>query len=114
MVQPVGIVEQLRHFSMTTPDHTRHASQQKLRELGWEVLPHPPYSPDAAPSDYHLFRLLEHSLRGQSFTDQDEDEVKQHLEKFFEAKQGDFYARGIDQLVEKWEKMVENNGAYFD
>ena len=30
----------------------------KLRSLGWERLVHPPYSPDIAPSDYHLFRDL--------------------------------------------------------
>ena len=24
----------------------------------WEVMPHPPYSPDPAPYDYHSFRLL--------------------------------------------------------
>jgi len=39
-------------------------TRQKLRELGWEVLMHPPYSPDVAPSDYHLFRSLQNSLNG--------------------------------------------------
>jgi len=40
--------------------HTSLATRQKLRKLGWEVLMHPPYSPDLAPSDYHfgLYRTL--------------------------------------------------------
>ena len=38
--------------------HTSLVTRKKLLELGWEVMPHPPYSPDFAPSDYHLFRSL--------------------------------------------------------
>ena len=37
-------------------------TRQKLLQLGWEVLIHPPYSPDIAPSDFHLFRSLQNSL----------------------------------------------------
>ena len=33
-------------------------TRKHLLELGWEVMPHPPYSSDLAPSDYHLFRSL--------------------------------------------------------
>ncbi|KAL6419784.1 hypothetical protein ACFW04_011200 [Cataglyphis niger] len=33
---------------------------EKINELGWEVLPHPSYSPDIAPSNFHLFRSLQH------------------------------------------------------
>src|SRR3954469_23682395 len=36
--------------------HTVKMTKEKLQALGWEVLPHPPYSPDLAPSDFHLFR----------------------------------------------------------
>ena len=39
-----------------------------LEILKWEVLPHPPYSPDIAPSDYHLFRSMTHGLSEQHFT----------------------------------------------
>ncbi|XP_067125649.1 histone-lysine N-methyltransferase SETMAR-like [Centruroides vittatus] len=39
--------------------HTSIVTRKKLRELGWEVLIHPPYSQDLAPSDYHLFLSLQ-------------------------------------------------------
>jgi len=37
------------------PAHKALASQKKLAYLGLQCLHHPPYSPDMAPSDYHLF-----------------------------------------------------------
>ncbi|GFW16262.1 histone-lysine N-methyltransferase SETMAR [Trichonephila clavipes] len=42
--------------------HTAMVTQQKLNALGWEVLGHPSYSPDIAPSDYYLFRFLQNYL----------------------------------------------------
>ena len=42
--------------------HISLVTRQKLREIGWEVLMHPPHSPDLAPSHYHLFRSLKNSL----------------------------------------------------
>ena len=35
--------------------HTSLAIHQKLLRLGWEMMLHPPYSPDLASSDYYLF-----------------------------------------------------------
>ena len=46
--------------------HTSLKTQVKLRELDWNILPNPTYSPDLAPSDYHKFRSLEHYLRGKN------------------------------------------------
>uniref|UniRef100_A0A8R1E6Y2 Histone-lysine N-methyltransferase SETMAR n=1 Tax=Caenorhabditis japonica TaxID=281687 RepID=A0A8R1E6Y2_CAEJA len=43
-------------------------------ELDIEVLPHPPYSPDLAPTDFHLFHPLQDNLRGKMFDD------RKHLE----------------------------------
>ena len=39
--------------------HTYLVTRKKLLELSWEVMPHPPYSPDLVTSDYHLFRSLQ-------------------------------------------------------
>jgi len=37
------------------PAHRTLATQKKLAYLGFQYLDHPPYSPDLAPSHYHLF-----------------------------------------------------------
>ncbi|KFM76861.1 Histone-lysine N-methyltransferase SETMAR, partial [Stegodyphus mimosarum] len=42
-------------------------TQQKLNALGWEVLSHPQYSLDIAPSDYYLFKSLQNYLTGKKF-----------------------------------------------
>jgi len=34
----------------------------EVRELNFELLPHPPYSPDLAPSDYWLFANVKKML----------------------------------------------------
>ena len=59
------------------------------KEFKWKVLTHPPYSPDLAPSDYHLFRSLSHSLDDKKF--ESKDQVKIFLENFFEKKEKEFY-----------------------
>ncbi|GFU93271.1 histone-lysine N-methyltransferase SETMAR [Trichonephila clavipes] len=38
--------------------HTSVVTRQKLWELSWEILGHPSYSPDLAPSNYHIFLAL--------------------------------------------------------
>ena len=47
--------------------HTSSVTRKKLIEFGWEVMPHPLYNPDVAPSDYHLFRSLQNHLKGKTF-----------------------------------------------
>lgn len=90
--------------------HTSLVTRNKLLSLGWDLLPHPPYSPDLAPSDYHLFRSLQNSMNGKKF--QKEEDIKNHLDQFFNNKPQTFYEHGIMQLVERWEKVVLNNGQY--
>ena len=43
--------------------HIAKLTMKKVNELRWEVLPHPPYSPDLAPSDFYLFRALQQFVK---------------------------------------------------
>jgi [histone H3]-lysine36 N-dimethyltransferase SETMAR len=90
--------------------HTAKITRQKLLELGWEVLPHPPYSPDLAPSDFHLFRSLSNHLQEKHFDDQ--NALEMDLKNFFEIKPPQFYMDGIHSLPGRWRKVVDNNGEY--
>ena len=50
------------------PAHLALATQKKLAYLGFRCLDYPPYSPDLAPSDYHLFPGLKKQLKGCHFS----------------------------------------------
>jgi len=50
-----------------TPAHRALATQKKLAYLGFQCLDHPPYSPDVAPSDYHMFPGLKKTIEKSQF-----------------------------------------------
>ena len=54
----------LRHDN--APPHRARQTVQKIEEMGWELLQHLPYSPDLAPSDFHLFEPLKNLLEASS------------------------------------------------
>jgi len=91
--------------------HTARLTRDKLAEMGWEVLPHLPYSPDISPTDFHLFRGLEHWIRGKKF--ENREEVEASVNEFFASKPRAWYARGINLLEERWEKLIKSGGEYF-
>jgi histone-lysine N-methyltransferase SETMAR len=53
------------HLDNAPPHHT----SEKYDEYGIKRLPHPPYSPDLAPSDFWFFGYLKQSLEGRFFDD---------------------------------------------
>ncbi len=63
--------------------HTASQTKSTLEALNFEVLPHPPFSPDLSPSDYHLFRSMEHSLREQTF--ENRGHIEKWLSDFFDS-----------------------------
>ena len=91
--------------------HTARQTREKLKQVGWEVLPHPPYSPDISPSDYHLFLAMSNFTRGKSYDN--ETALKDDIQRFFDSKDLAFYRHGIHSLVDRWRLVVDHNGDYF-
>ena len=85
-------------------------TRQKLLQHGWEVLIHLLYSPDIAPSDFHLFGSSQNSLRGKNFNSL--EDCKRYLEQFFAQKDKKFWEDGIMELPEKWQKVLEQKSEY--
>jgi histone-lysine N-methyltransferase SETMAR len=54
------------------PAHESVLAMGKLRDLHYELLEHPTYSPDLAPSDFRLFSKLKIFLAGQRFSSNQE------------------------------------------
>ena len=55
---------------------------------------------------------MEHWLRGKKFLN--DVELANSVICFFNSKDGDFYAHGIDVLPSKWEEVIEEEGGYFN
>ena len=80
------------------------AALHELQEL--PILQHLPYSPDLAPTDYHLFRSISNQMIDVYF---DSEEVLNNwLNNFFDNRTSDFWQNGINKLVDRWEEAVNN------
>ncbi|GBL84012.1 hypothetical protein AVEN_100875-1 [Araneus ventricosus] len=91
-----------------TLDHMHLLIRWKLLDFDWNVLSLPPYSPDLAPFDHHLFRSLQDSLKGKDFNSLDRI-FKQHLKQFFTYQPGTFYESGImkHRKRERWKTILK-------
>lgn len=92
--------------------HTANVTSSTITKLGWEVLVHPPYSPDLAPSDYHLFGPLKDHLGGTKF-DTDED-VRNAVQKWLHTMPETFFSAGFRALPTWWKKCIEVQGDYVE
>lgn len=92
------------------PAHKSFLVMAKLDEYGFDVVNHPPYSPDLAPSDFFLFGNLKNHIAGRHFSTN--EEVKVAVEAFFDSKDESFYEEGIKAYEDRLRKCIELHGEY--
>lgn len=94
------------------PAHKSHVAMAAIHAAGFEVVDHPPYSPDLAPSDFHLFPKLKQHLRGQVFPD--DNAVMDAVTAWFHEQEESFFQQGIEALERRWTKCIEIAGDYVE
>lgn len=93
--------------------HTARRTAAVLTEFGWELFDHPPYSPDLAPSDFHVFLHLKKFLSsGERFGN--DEELKTSVTRWFHSQAAEFYDRGIQKLIPRYDKCLNSDGGYVE
>ena len=85
---------------------------QKLKDLCYKSLPHPPYSSYLSPTDSYLFRDLVSFLKDKVF--RNHEDAESTLQEFINFRELNYFKNGIWKLVELWQKCVDYGGCYFD
>jgi hypothetical protein len=75
-----------------------------------EQAPHPPHSPDLAPSDFYLFGYLKDRLRGQHF--EDGDQLFDAISALTETIEKVTLQRVLLEWMERLRRCIDTNGEY--
>ena len=102
----------VRLLQSNAPVNTAHVAKRAAAQCSFEILDHPPYSPDLAPSDFHLFWNLKKPLRGRRF--QDRNEIENAVIEWCNEQPGEFFLEGIRALQSRWRKCIELKGDYVE
>jgi transposase len=124
--------------------HTARATQERIQELQWKLLEHPPYSSDLAPSDFNLFGPLKIHLGDKRFADDKEarkwlrqqwkhfhlfgplkdhlgykhfgdgEEVEKEAREWLGQQSIYFYAAGFDAVLKRRDKCINVNAGHVE
>ena len=83
-----------------------------LDDWDWEVLPHPPYSPDLSLCDFFLFPKMKEPIRGQRFLD--ETAINCAAKSSLHDLDTQGVHDGIYGLLNRWQKCKDNSGDYIE
>ena len=95
------------------PSHRAAYTQKAIQQLGFELLNHPPYSPDLAPCDFFLFPVIKSYLRGTHLDNM--DQLSSAVQVAISNIQADTFRRClVDSWIERCRKCILFRGEYFE
>jgi hypothetical protein len=81
-----------------------------LEHFRWVLFDYPPYSPDMAPSDYHLFTYLKNLLGSQHFSRN--EELMEGVKTWLSSQAADFFDTSIQKLISRYDRCLSSGGDY--
>ena len=79
---------------------------------GYELIPHPAYSPGLALRDFYLFQNLKKDICGCHFWS--DEEVVTAVEEWVNGKDPDFFSSGLMALEHIWSKCITLEGNHIE
>ncbi len=104
-----------RDFILLQDNATPHVSVPTLAFFGendFDLLSHPPYSPDLAPCDFWAFPYVKSKMRGRVFPNI--DAVQKEVKSILRKTPKETFAQAIYDLPVHWSKCVQADGEYFE
>ena len=94
------------------PAHTASATQLEIDILRFQRLRHPPYTPDLAPMDFHVFSEVKSQIRGVHFSSADElvHETQRKVSLFDPQWYRDTYSKWVTCHM----KCIRTDGDYIE
>jgi len=83
-----------------------------LEKYGWQLLPHPPYSPDMSPRAFDLFPKLKKLLRGKRHISI--EKLSNELTRVIRRINNEGVLTGIQDLPKCWTAVIKHNGDYIE
>ena len=100
-----------RSYINTRP-HASGAVSEILDKFEWQVLLHPPYSPDMSPPACDLFPKLTKPHRGKRF--RSTEEVSNEVTRVIIRINNEGVLTGIQDLHKRWTAVIKHNGDYIE
>jgi hypothetical protein len=74
-----------------------HTTLNLLNTWHWEILPYPPYSPDLAPLDFHMFAKLKKHVQVLCF--QTDEDIQEEVKLWLCLQDTAVYHQAFDSLI---------------